>query len=235
MRGVPDVGIRRVAGRVPPGFLSRSMLLSELRISEHDLKYLEDMNVVKPSKIDERGGWRLYHRSVVDALLATPPVIPPSARRNAHDDVMRGDAVSTSSSHVGYSDEQGAKVFELLKAGKPLEDIVIETRYHPIIVRAAANDYASFTGGMIVSKASLDAIHALPIEGVEVPIVSEGALVDLLRRYVELTCSSCKRRPPASRCMQCLNAEAQERLARARAAASAAVSDETSEPNASSG
>lgn len=160
---------------VPRGYLTRKMLKDQAGITEYDLRKLEESGVVKPIKKHDNG-WCLYAESVLDKI----------KYRNI------GHRKNTA---IVYTNDEGIKVFKLLKQNKPLDEIIIESGVHPLAVNQILKDYCSITKQLIISTEILEKINNLPIDG-ELPIKYDYQLLEILSEITkEPKCTKCGIRP----------------------------------------
>jgi len=104
----------------------------------------------------------------------------------------------------GYLDEQGNKVFRLLKDGMSLVDITIETGYHPQVIRAIVRDWDLFSGSITIPKSIVDQMKAVDLD-LDRPIDSASQIMDLFTAAVSARlCKICKLRDCASSCRHCI-------------------------------
>ena len=105
-----------------------------------------------------------------------------------------------------YNSEDSKKVFAMLKADKPLEDIVIELCLHPGIVRAITEEYKEITGAVLVSGKVMAEINELPLDG-NFPLTTGEEILDILQTCAQAVCEACKTRPGVI-CKRCVSAVA---------------------------
>lgn len=95
---------------------------------------------------------------------------------------------------VEFSGDDASIVFKALREGKALDDIVIESSVHPLIVKAASEAFAQLRGGLFLSVEHMRELEKMPIDG-EWPVQSAKHLVDMLRGALEETsCEKCKKK-----------------------------------------
>lgn len=95
---------------------------------------------------------------------------------------------------VEFSGDDASIVFKALREGKALDDIVIDSSVHPLIVRAASEAFAQLRGGLFLSAEHMREIEKMPIDG-EWPVQGAKQFVDMLRGVLEETsCEKCKRK-----------------------------------------
>lgn len=123
-------------------------------------------------------GWWLYHPADVERLRGRNPVSP----------------LTRKSSSTDYTAEDASKVFDALDAGKTLVQCVKECMVLPEVVERIAVAYARLTGAVLLTKASMDVINELPLEG-SFPLTGEAGVVEVLKTAAEETCTDCNKRP----------------------------------------
>lgn len=107
-------------------------------------------------------------------------------------------------SHFGdITAEDARKGFQALRAGKKLEDLVLEEGLHPDTVVSLTHAWSRLTGSVFVSAATLAKIATLPLDG-PVPIQSEEDLFEVLTIASRDTlCSVCKKHKKIA-CKNCV-------------------------------
>lgn len=165
--------------KIPPGYLTRSMLKERAGLSDGDLKRLEMLGIVKPVR-KAINGWLLYSETVLEKIHQRGVDKPHGNRRVAA---------------VVYTSNEGANVFKLLKENMPLDEIVMKTNVHPLVVQQIRKDYVAIRNEIVISIEVLEKINKLPID-TELPIKDDEQLLKILEELSkEPQCTKCNSRP----------------------------------------
>lgn len=150
------------------------------------------------------------------------------ARRNMRGWVMffesdilalkKGTAVTTDdapaprkSTTEPYTPDEAALVFDALDEGKSLVQCVKTCKVMPAIVELLATVYERMNGGLRISKATLDTINTLSLEGT-FPLKTEEELLNVLKTAAADVCKGCSTRA-RSLCKPCAVKFAQQKAA----------------------
>lgn len=197
------------------------MLLEETGLTNSELKKFEQQGLVKGVARNDRG-WVLYNSQTVEAL-----------KRLATGRPARLGSIRKLTNEITYTSEEAVSVFEALRAGKTLEEIIIRTRIHPSIVQVIVKDYQHISGSIVILKPVMDEINRLPLDGPR-PIRSATEMLEVLRDAAgEQRCSACTTRRRSRFCPACLRDKALARE-RKRAMGIEPPPDEPSEPSSAS-
>lgn len=104
-----------------------------------------------------------------------------------------------------YTAIDARKVIRLLKHGRRHDEIFLETNVHPETILIIARAYERMIGAVYVTGEQMEAINALPLEGVELPIRSAKQILDAFRALADASknCNVCGEEPPLGACLKC--------------------------------
>ena len=222
---VHDPVVRRLYNRrrresAPEGFVTRRTLCETLGLSDHQLRVLAKTNVLTSDGVNN-SGYALYKTETLNRLIAMKSdgslfqhVAP---RPNTPDDVPSRPAMSAT---LHYSAEDGVRVFELLRDGKTLAEIILATRIHPMVVKSIRVDYDDITGSIHLPQDVVARMNALGNAGKlpgAFPLRDANdvfAIVDLCA--IDRTCSTCEANAALTSCEDCLVKERRATLAMSR-------------------
>lgn len=101
-----------------------------------------------------------------------------------------------------YTPEDASRMFAALKDEASVEDCVIKLRIHPRAAIAIKRAWDEIRGGVTLSRAELDEIEKLGVEG-RYPLESPDAVLDVVRTAArDKTCGVCGKRS-ATTCGPC--------------------------------
>jgi hypothetical protein len=194
--------------RLPPeeeALMGRTDLLSQERFAEHvgvsahEIYTLHQQGYFKAACAGGkgRGKQRLYTpEQVVLCRQFLKGRSGPSSRVPA----PRGMPFS----HFGdITAEDARKGFQALRAGKKLEDLVLDEGLHPDTVVSLTLAWSKLSGALFVSRETLDKISLLTLDG-PLPIVTEADLLEVLTiASDDNLCTTC-RKQKRSTCKKCL-------------------------------
>lgn len=178
-----DTGTPRVVqGRtIPAGLVTRLELARHLGVSRTEIMRRESLGRLIPVDVT-REGWKLYRLSDFEGAKEKP-----RSAGLTYTERQRGE----------YTAAQAKAVFEDLRDGTPLRDIVVKHTLHPAAVMAIADSWAAFDGGMFVPGPILARINQLPLEGAFPLAGPESLLAVLQAASIERACEDCKNKPRA--------------------------------------
>lgn len=190
--------------------MTRAMIKEQTGCTETELKSFEARGLVKATRRSGRG-WYLYPEKIVDSvneLLGNNDQSKKMRRlsRLAELDANRPApkmAAAIYHAKISYSSDEAITVITMVKAGRKMDEIFLETKMHPSIVRVIVKDYEMMSGSFLVSKEVLDQINSLELDGV-FPITNEQGLLNVLAlAATDHKCAECKKRPRGNMCMPC--------------------------------
>ena len=155
------------------GLLTRFEAADLLGVSVSEIRRREAMGTLPVAKRNAKG-WVLFHP---EALAIQPRAIPTLTRKSIEP----------------YTPEEAARVFDALDEGKSLVQCVRECMVLPAIVELIAIAYDRLTGGMRLSKATMDVINGLSLEGT-FPLRGEADMLAVLQTAAKDTCKTCDTR-----------------------------------------
>ena len=202
----------------PAGFVTRSVLCERVGINTSQFRALVTSNVILSDGVNSHG-YALYTLDTVERLIAMKhdgslfrTLASSEPTSSSNEAAAHQRPLMTAAMH--YSAEDGVRVFELLHAGKSLEQIILQTRIHPLIVKAIRADYDDITGSVHLPRDIVDRLNdfgragrlpgAFPVRS------SEDVITVVELCAVDRTCSTCEINAAVSSCEDCL---AQERRA----------------------
>jgi hypothetical protein len=168
------------AGKSLKRKLTRSETASRLGVSVSEVRRREDIGEFRTLTRNGKG-WVLIDEAEVDALRSQ---------------MTADDPPLTRKSNETYTPRDAAKVFDALDAGKTLIQCVKECMVMPTTVEELAIVYSRLNGTMLLPKAALDTINALPLEGA-FPLRDADSLVAVLQTAAADSCKSCNIRTKA--------------------------------------
>jgi len=137
-----------------------------------------------------RKGWALFNEKAVHAIL----------------DHQKKQGVTTNgllAPDPSYTREQALAVITRIKQGARIDDILLEVRLHPRMMRGILKEYENLSSAVIIEKTMLDQINELPLEGV-FPIKDALGLYEVLRLAAdESKCKQCRKRSASQMCSHC--------------------------------
>lgn len=214
----------------PEGYFTRDALRDKVGLTEAQIRSLTARDVIVADGTNA-SGYALYKKATVERLLEMK-TDGSLFRHLSEEGVPTAEALSTLIAR--YPAEDGVRVFELLREGKTLEEIILATRIHPLVVKCIAADYDDITGSIHLPKRVVDQMNALGVAG---KLLGAFPLRDADNVYevVELsaqerTCETCGTEAAINRCMTCLVNARRAALAAARAAEPSAAAAPHSTP-----
>lgn len=212
---------RRRAREAPPGFYTRAGLRAKVGLSEPQLRSLLSIGVIVAEEKNS-AGYTLYSEQSVRVLMARKaegmlfktttkvdtteyPATIPSAPTPTPKPVNTKPIKTSLPPRVEYSAEDGVRVFELLALSRPVMDIILETKIHPLTVKQIQHDYDEFVGSVTITKSIMDEINKLTKLPGSFPLRTGSDLAETLILCTEdRTCSECTRNHCASLCAPCV-------------------------------
>jgi hypothetical protein len=179
-------------------FMPRSELIDRTGATPTEIRKIEFRGLII-SRHRTVNGRRLYTKEHVDRVISIL-----SQRRIREEPLPRRGRPPTR----GYSQEQARIAFEMLRDGKAREDIFLALQnIHPLMFRAICEEYEKLAGAITISPRLLDQIHAMPIEGFELPLRSGEDVARLIEHLSKpRLCATCGEHSPAENCTRCVKA-----------------------------
>lgn len=234
----PDFTLVRSSGagkllRIPHGYMTGGMAREYLGITESQFRSMTQKGLLESTKRNARG-WCLYAEEDIKAYAKdTIPKImddPRAAERKRSDMLLP----ATISACTVYSRQEAVVVFALIRAGKNLVDIVLETGHHPAAIMSIARDFVALENAIFLDARTMALINALPLEG-EMPLRKADDVLRALR--VAASDQQCRTpacgRPRGVHCAGCLQARIVTAQTRKAAKAAKAAPQEPSVPGTS--
>lgn len=223
-KGVRDPAERRLKNRkraeaAPQGFVTRRVLRENVGLSESQLRVLISKGVVTADGVNS-SGYALYNTTTVARLLRMKGdgslfrAVSPTAA--ATPNVARDAATVI----LPYSAEDGVRVFELLREGRTLVEIILATKIHPLVVKTIRIDYDDIAGSICLTKDIVAQINELgdagKLQGGFPVRTAEDVFQAIELCATDRTCSICETNAALTSCESCLT---QARRASRRGAA----------------
>lgn len=176
------------------------MLREATGLQERDLKRLEGRELLKHDMKNGRG-WALYKVERIQDVKQYSIML-----QNEEPSGPLKFLPAANDPTVTYSTEECHAVFALIREGKSLVEVFMETRIHPAILNAIVKDYERLSGSWFVAKPIIDSINALPLEGVGT-IHTGVDLLEAMKRVADEVnearkCLGCKKKTRAY-CASC--------------------------------
>lgn len=189
-----------VVAQIPPGTYTRSMLAFVTGLTTKELATLAQRKLLHPVGFNARG-WAYYDETTIEQLKRRNR----KTKQELREEVLH--VLPIDESRKPYTAEEGVRVFKMIAAGKSLRDIVIETEYHAVTVKAINADYEECEGGVFIPAKMVERLNGLEgkLDG-RFPLTDAHAIYDLIHRAARgLQCISCngQRQKPASLCRPC--------------------------------
>lgn len=141
-----------------------------------------------------------------------------------HYNALKETAVDPITAIRVYSAEEAKLGFAALRAGKSLQDLVIDLTIHPSRARAIADDFASLGGGLYLSQSEVNSILAMELPG-PTKLEKGADILELLKAVGSESACSCAR-GERSLCILCVN----DRIRKAVVAASQKQTETAPDP-----
>lgn len=200
------------AVRVPPGYMSRAMVLERTGLTDGQLASLLRQRRLKRSRTSSYG-CALYTEGDVDRIMRELGRQVESGLRMPNSVVFTTDA---GQGGMTYRAEDAERVILLMKAGRKLDDIFLETKIHPRAIKAIVVDYKDLAGAVVLSREMMVLVNKLPLQGA-MPITEPEDLYESIKLALDAgVCRSC-RSLPAEACRGCARREHRPRPAQASA------------------
>lgn len=186
---------RQRAESAPDGFVTRQTLREMVDITESQLRSLIAREVVTA---DDRNsaGYAVYSLKTVDHLLnmkADGSLFRRGARSS-----MSGDATQ-------YSADEGIRVFELLREGKTLEEIIVTAKVHPRVAQVIRADFDEIGGSIHLPRRVVEKINAMMALPGTFPLRNANGVLEVFELCGEArACVGCSAQP-ANVCRDCFN------------------------------
>lgn len=204
---------RRKSQECPPGFFTRGMLREKLGLKENQIRSLVasgDLAAVTQNTY----GYAVYSEAAVQRLLNQKA--DGTLFKKLRPQPLLGDDPGV---RMTYAAEEGVTVFELLAAGKTLEQIIIGAKIHPLVAKRIREDYDDITGSLHIPRSIVDQINKLHFLPGSFPVHEASALLDTLQQCSETrACSGCNKNEASALCRICQRKEIVESQAREQAA-----------------
>ena len=218
--------LRKRKEAAPEGFVTRRVLCEKVGLNESQFRALAKTGVILSDGANGNG-YALYTNETVRRLMTMKGdgTLLRSLSSYASIDESTSDAATAAATPpaapaLRYSAEDGVRVFELLRDGKTLEDIVLTTRVHPLVVKTISLDYDDLTGSIHLPKDIVARLNALGNDG-KLPgafplrdATDVFAIVELCA--ADRTCSTCEKNGALTSCEECLVKERRAALAMSR-------------------
>jgi hypothetical protein len=172
---------------------TKAMFMEKTGLTVNEFRTLVVSGKLKPVSRSSRG-WALYDDACIEKLKA----VPGAARRS------RRLASMSKKNWRAYSEAEALAVFEEIKKGTPLTDVVLQYKIHPSLVGVIRDDYALLSRGVFLPREVMDRVNRLEgkVDGV-FPITNAEDMLRLIERLVSRgACTSCKARP-RKLCVEC--------------------------------
>lgn len=204
--------LRQRKEEAPPGFFTRRALCEKVGLTDTQFRTLARAKIVVSDGANSHG-YALYSLANVDRLVTMKRdgslFRQLSASSAASKTPHASPPAFVASPTLHYSAEDGVRVFELLRDGKTLEEIILTTRIHPLLVKAIRVDYDDITGSIHLPKYTVDQLNVLGRDGRlpgAFPVRDDADVLAVLELCaVDRTCSTCERNAALSSCEDCLN------------------------------
>jgi len=175
------------------GFLTRGEVAKRLGVTVSEVRRREALGKIKPTGRSPHG-WVLYSEQ---DLIGQP------LGKDVKKRVVRGtEKAPRPVLNAKFTSEEALQVYRLLRHGKNLIDAVMDTGLHPEVVESIAESYSKMSGGIFLTKAQMEQIEAMPLEGT-FPLQGGDELVQVIRDACSETCKACAKRARAY-CKVCL-------------------------------
>lgn len=201
---------RKRAVAAPEGYYTRSVLRDKLGVTEAQIRSLVAHNVVE-SEGTNADGYAIYSDKQLQRLLDR------KADGTLFRRVREFSAAAEDASSVGttYTAEQGVRVFELLHEEKTLEQIILTTKFHPLVVKRVQQDYDEIAGSIMLPKRIVDKMNAIDNLPGSFPLKDGTSVLEVLELSAEARlCSECHRFESIGLCDVCIaNMRRRERRA----------------------
>lgn len=199
---------------MPEGYATRAMVQDLTGLSDREMRSLEQRGLIKGDRRNN-DGWMLYKISDINDFIRRKE----NMRRG-----VRGGYIPDEVEMRPYMPEEGVSVFKLLKAGRPLEDIVLATGIHPAAIRMIVRDYQMMTGVIVLPKHFVDQINQLPIDATLPVTNAEEVYALIVDATKEKPCGGCRKRSKGL-CNICAKQRFMEQLERQKKAVASAQED----------
>lgn len=212
---------QRRAQTAPPGYYTKAMIKEKVGLSEPAMRSILWHKIIT-SDTQSSGGYTLYSEKSVEKLINMKA--DGSLFRELRK-LKAGALLDENSSTVvaNYSDVQGVEVFELLGEGRSLEEIIVETRIHPLVVKRIREDYDDITGSIHIPRRVVDQLNAFEEKGLPgtFPVKDANAVLDFFQGYALVrACPTCSDRLASIYCTQCTIAQSEAAMFTSRPAQS---------------
>lgn len=198
---------RQRAEAAPEGFVTRRVLRETLGLSEAQIRVLISKDVVTADGTNS-SGYALYKTTTVTRLLRMKgdgSLFPAVSFAAAATPNVASDATNAI---LPYTAEEGVCVFELLRDGKTLLEIVLATKIHPLVVKTIRVDYDDIAGAICLPKDIVAQINELGKAGKLLggfPVRSAEDVFQAIELSAnDRTCSTCETNPALTSCESCL-------------------------------
>lgn len=191
---------------IPPGYFTRAGLREETGYTDAQLRTLEARGILKATVRNDLG-WALYTMEDIDTLRSINPALarPPTQGRRSGPAWNGRTLAPPKPTHTEYTNEDAVQVFERLERGLTLAQIVLETRIHPVTVKAVYDKYVELAGIIMLSRMDLEKINKLKNLPGTFPVRSGEDIVAILQ-YVakDRLCAKCRQTDAAEQCEACI-------------------------------
>lgn len=211
--------LRRKRARVaPPGFVTRGVLMEKVGLTEGQIRSLIAAGEVE-AEGENSDGYAYYSEKLVERLLIKKA--DGSLFRRARSAALASADMPVAS----YSSDQGVKVFELLSARVRIEQIVLQTKIHPLVVKRIREDFDDMSQSIHLPREVVDRLNGFKNLPGAYPLTDAAGVLDVFEQCSQnRLCSMCSKFDSVGLCEVCLNADRRsERKKREEAAATAAA------------
>jgi len=189
--GVPAI-VNRSRGQIPPGAMTKQMLIRRTGLTIGEVRILIKRGVLKPVGYNHLG-WGYYDETTIAQL---------KRRVRKTKDDLREDFMHSLDPRRPYEASDGVRVFEMIRLGTSLRDIVVQTGLHPTTVKAINADYEECEGGIYLPTEIVDELNKLPLDGA-FPLQTAYAVLEMCKKAARGgVCLACKSRQ-SKLCVTC--------------------------------
>lgn len=193
---------RRRSQTAPPGYYTKSMLKEKAGLTEAQIRSILWHKIILSDGTTSEN-YALYSERSVEKLMNMKA--DGSLFRRLRD-LKAGSVEDGSTIVANYSEVQGVQVFELLSAGKSLEEIILTLRMHPLVVKRIREDYDEITGSIHLPRRVVEQLNAFGAQGLPgtFPLGDANDVLDVFQGYtVVRACPNCPDRLTSPFCSEC--------------------------------
>lgn len=177
------------------------MVCSRLGLSKGQFHALVTSQSIVASQRDAYSNTALYSEETVQELL----------NRQADGSLFRKSPHAQTKLEAAqvviapYTPEDSVRIFEHLKAGMPLHEIVIATRLDPLVVKHVTQKYDEMSGAVTVPRSIVEQMNRCTRLPGRFPLRNATDILELLKSCeLDRECPVCQNAPSADRCVGCL-------------------------------